>query len=119
VSISSRCAELDAEIPNQLGVSKAILENVIFCHQEEASWPLAEPSILKKKFDDIFAATKYTKALDELKSIKKDKGLELKLDQQRLEFLKTDVEKSKRVADDWLGSISFLPFIDSHSSGID
>ena len=80
-----------------MGVSKAILDNVIFCHQEEANWPLAEPSVLKKKFDDIFAATKYTKALDELKSIRKEKATELKLDAQRLEFLKVDVEKSKKV----------------------
>ena len=78
-------------------MSKAILENVIFCHQEESSWPLAEPSVLKKKFDDIFAATKYTKALDELKSIKKEKTAELKLEQQKLEFLKSDVEKAKKV----------------------
>ena len=53
VSISSRCAEMDAEIPFQLGVSRAVLENVLFCHQEESFWPLSEPSILKKKFDDI------------------------------------------------------------------
>lgn len=56
--ISSRCAEIDTEIPNLLGVSKAVLENVIFCHQEDSYWPLSEPSILKKKFDDIFEATK-------------------------------------------------------------
>ena len=29
--------------------------------QEESNWPLAEGQVLKKKFDDIFAATKYTK----------------------------------------------------------
>jgi len=56
--ISTKCAEMDAEIPHLLGVSKAVLENVIFCHQEDSYWPLAEPSALKKKFDDIFEATK-------------------------------------------------------------
>ena len=35
---------------------------MIFVHQEESNWPLAEGQVLKKKFDDIFAATKYTKA---------------------------------------------------------
>ncbi|KAH9936394.1 AAA domain-containing protein [Fomitopsis serialis] len=55
-AISTKCAEMDAEIPNLLGVSKAVLENVIFCHQEDSYWPLAEPSVLKKKFDDIFEA---------------------------------------------------------------
>jgi DNA repair exonuclease SbcCD ATPase subunit len=86
-------------VPQLMGVSKAVLENVIFVHQEDSNWPLAEgqvggwdpaqtcispspPSllcqhnttphhttppllvssqVLKKKFDDIFAATKYTK----------------------------------------------------------
>lgn len=49
---------MDAEIPHLLGVSKAVLENVIFCHQEDSYWPLSEPAALKKKFDDIFEATK-------------------------------------------------------------
>lgn len=57
-SLSTKCASLDEEISYQLGVSKAILENVIFCHQEESNWPLSEPAALKKKFDDIFEATK-------------------------------------------------------------
>jgi DNA repair protein RAD50 len=56
--ISTKCAEMDAEIPQLLGVSKAVLENVIFCHQEDSYWPLAEPAALKKKFDDIFEATR-------------------------------------------------------------
>ena len=56
--ISTKCAEMDTEIPHLLGVSKAVLENVIFCHQEDSYWPLAEPGALKKKFDDIFEATK-------------------------------------------------------------
>jgi len=38
-----------------------ILENVIFVHQEDSNWPLSDGQTLKKKFDDIFAATKYTK----------------------------------------------------------
>jgi DNA repair protein RAD50 len=49
---------MDIEIPRLLGVSKAVLENVIFCHQEDSYWPLSEASVLKKKFDDIFEATK-------------------------------------------------------------
>lgn len=41
--------------------AQAVLENVIFVHQEESNWPLAEGRVLKDKFDDIFAATKYTR----------------------------------------------------------
>jgi DNA repair protein RAD50 len=54
---------MDEEVPLLLGVSKAILENVIFCHQEESNWPLSEPAALKKKFDDIFEATKSVTAV--------------------------------------------------------
>lgn len=50
---------MDREIPALMGVSKAILENVIFVHQDDANWPLQDPSTLKKKFDDIFSATRY------------------------------------------------------------
>ena len=53
-SISTRVAELDQIIPQYLGVSKAILENVIFCHQEDSLWPLSDATTLKKKFDEIF-----------------------------------------------------------------
>ena len=62
-TLSTKCAQLDTEVPAQLGVSKAILENVIFCHQEESNWPLSEPAALKKKFDDIFEATKFVPPL--------------------------------------------------------
>lgn len=56
-TLSTKCANLDEEVPAQLGVSRAILQNVIFCHQEESNWPLSEPAALKKKFDDIFEAS--------------------------------------------------------------
>ncbi|KAL6708894.1 DNA repair protein rad50 [Coniothyrium glycines] len=76
-SISTRVAELDQIIPQYLGVSKAILDNVIFCHQEESLWPLSDPSTLKKKFDEIFEALKYTKAIENIKMIKKEQNVEL------------------------------------------
>lgn len=60
-TISTKCSEMDEEVPLLLGVSKAILENVIFCHQEDSNWPLSEPAALKKKFDDIFEATKWVR----------------------------------------------------------
>ncbi|KAJ3024381.1 UNVERIFIED_CONTAM: DNA repair protein rad50 [Siphonaria sp. JEL0065] len=100
VSITSKCAELDAAIPEQLGVSKAILDNVIFCHQEESYWPLAEPSILKKKFDEIFASTRYTKALDSIKSLRKDSAVQIKLDQKELEHLKENKERADTLRND-------------------
>ncbi|KOS19148.1 DNA repair protein rad50 [Escovopsis weberi] len=68
---STRQAQLDEMIPERLGVSPAILDAVIFCHQDESLWPLSEPSALKKRFDEIFEALKYTKAIDNLKVLRK------------------------------------------------
>jgi DNA repair protein RAD50 len=83
VSLPFRCSDMDRMIPENLGVSPAILENVIFVHQEESNWPLQEGAVLKKKFDDVFESTRYTKALEALAKTKKDtqaKAKELKAD---------------------------------------
>lgn len=100
VSISSRCAQLDAEMPFHLGVSKAVLQNVIFCHQEESLWPLAESAVLKKRFDEIFAAEKYTKALDTLKTVRKQLMQEQKVEEERLAGLKERRELALRLEAD-------------------
>ncbi|KAJ1373851.1 hypothetical protein KIN20_036384 [Parelaphostrongylus tenuis] len=42
-SLSSKVADFQKEIINLIGVPAAILDNVIFCHQEESDWPLSEP----------------------------------------------------------------------------
>lgn len=94
-TLSTRSLELDTQVPLYMGVPKAILEYVIFCHQEDSLWPLSEPSNLKKKFDEIFQAMKFTKALDNLKGIKKDMSLDIKLLKQSVEHLKVDRDRSK------------------------
>ncbi|GIL99812.1 hypothetical protein Vretimale_4787, partial [Volvox reticuliferus] len=66
----------------------AVLENVIFVHQEESNWPLAEGKVLKEKFDDIFAATKYTKALEALRKLRTEKSQSLKECRLGMETLK-------------------------------
>ncbi len=96
-TISTKCAELDVQVPNYLGVSKSILDYVIFCHQDESLWPLAEPSVLKKRFDEIFEALKFTKALDNIKVIRKDMTVEIKLLDQSVKHLKQDKERADRV----------------------
>ncbi|GJJ13191.1 hypothetical protein Clacol_007442 [Clathrus columnatus] len=102
-TISTKCAVMDSEMPNLLGVSKAVLENVIFCHQEDSYWPLAEASVLKKKFDDIFEATRYTKVLDSIKNLRKERMAEQKVEKERLESLskeKANADKiTKRLAE--------------------
>ena len=61
-SYTNKCGELDKSVPMMIGVSRAVLESVVFCHQEDSSWPLQEGAVLKKRFDDIFDSARYTKA---------------------------------------------------------
>jgi DNA repair protein RAD50 len=71
-SQSSKCSEIDKQVPMLMGVSKSILEMVIFCHQEESNWPLTGTDAeLKKRFDLIFSADRYRKGLAELKDQQK------------------------------------------------
>ncbi|KAF8645183.1 hypothetical protein AX16_008010 [Volvariella volvacea WC 439] len=98
--ISTKCAEMDTEIPQLLGVSKSVLENVIFCHQEDSYWPLAEPSVLKKKFDDIFEATRYTKALTSITALRKERTAEVKAERERLIGLSREKSRADQLRKD-------------------
>ncbi|XP_076362721.1 DNA repair protein rad50 [Tachypleus tridentatus] len=100
ISISSKCAQIDKEMISNLGVSKAVLNNVIFCHQEESNWPLSEGKALKQKFDEIFAATRYIKALDNIKKIRVEKLNNVKNYQTELKFLKQNKDKAVEIKDD-------------------
>jgi DNA repair protein RAD50 len=71
-NISHKCTELDRQVPQLMGVSKAILDYVLFCHQEDSSWPLQDSAVLKKRFDEIFDSSRYTKAIEVLR--KKEKS---------------------------------------------
>ena len=99
-TISSRVVEMDTMMPRFLGVSKAILESVIFCHQEDSLWPLSEPSALKKRFDEIFDAMKYTKAIENIKILQKNKKTELGQFRIHEEHAKKDNDRAKRVKED-------------------
>lgn len=96
-SLTSRCADMDSELPLHLGVPKAILDNVIFCHQEDSNWPLSESNVLKKKFDDIFSSKRFAVALDNIKEIRKEAAAEIKLGNVQLDALQNDTKKAKRV----------------------
>jgi DNA repair protein RAD50 len=74
-----------------MGVSSAILENVIFCHQEDTLWPFSDQANLKKIFDEIFDTTKYTKALGEMRAVAKKyskiaKDIKLDLDLKKKDY---------------------------------
>lgn len=92
-SVSARSADLNQQVPLLLGVPAAILNYVVFCHQEDSLWPFSEPSAVKKKFDDIFEATKYTKALDSLKVIRKDYMTNIRVETKDVEHLEEDKQR--------------------------
>lgn len=97
-------AESVVEMCNMMGVSKAIVNNVIFCHQENADWPLDEGKKVKEIFDEIFDATKYNKALDLLRlqqdRLKKDLPA-LKVKFSAAKNFKTEADgKKQRIYDE-------------------
>ncbi|XP_034260443.1 DNA repair protein RAD50 [Pantherophis guttatus] len=97
VSLSSKCAEIDREMIAALGVSKSVINNVIFCHQEDSNWPLSEGKALKQKFDEIFSATRYIKALETLRQVRLKQGQRVKDCQVELKYLKQNKEKAQEI----------------------
>ena len=87
-AIPHTCSNINQEVPFSMGVNKAILENVIFVHQEESNWPLDDGKAIKQRFDDIFAATKYTKALEDFKKLKNKQQTEAREKRLELETLR-------------------------------
>lgn len=79
------------------GVSQCMLDSVIFCHQDESTWPISEPANIKKKFDDIFSSTKFSKALEALKASKRSTTSQIKLKYQELEFLYKNKQKKNEI----------------------
>ncbi|EFN87868.1 DNA repair protein RAD50 [Harpegnathos saltator] len=71
-SITNRCADIDAELSIALGVSKSILNYVIFCHQDEFNWPFDQGKTLKDRFDEIFDSKKFNKALENIGKLYKE-----------------------------------------------
>ncbi|XP_037544196.1 DNA repair protein RAD50 [Nematolebias whitei] len=99
VSLPAKCAEVDMEMISALGVSKPVLNHVIFCHQEDSNWPLSEGKALKEKFDSIFAATKYIKALETMRQLRLKKSQTVKECQVELRYLKQNKEKAQQIRD--------------------
>ncbi|KAL9585222.1 MAG: hypothetical protein Q9212_001652 [Teloschistes hypoglaucus] len=98
IAIAHRVVELNRYVPQYLGVSRAVLDNVIFCHQDESLWPMSEPAMLKKKFDEIFEALKYTKAIDSIKGLRKHYMAELKELRGKEETGKQNKDRADRVS---------------------
>ena len=83
-----------------LGVSRPILNYVIFCHQEDSNWPLEEGSKVKDKFDEIFNSAKYQKCLKNIKDVRKEELDQAKIHKKDMEHYKSDKEYADNKARD-------------------
>ncbi|XP_050431773.1 DNA repair protein RAD50 isoform X2 [Adelges cooleyi] len=87
-SASHKCADIDEIMCTYLGVSKPILKDVIFCHQEDSNWPLDEDKKLKEKFDSIFDVGKYDKCIDQIRREIKTVHEDQKISKNNIQFKK-------------------------------
>lgn len=71
ISRPTRLEDATNEMVVAIGVPKAIINHVLFCHQEESSWPLGTDSEVMKIFDEIFGTTEYNIALDKMRGMRK------------------------------------------------
>lgn len=99
-SISHKCADINTQVPILFGVSNSIIENVLFCHQEDSNWPLQDMAKVKKKFDELFGSTRYSKALEYIAKLKseynkkiREKVLSNENLKQKIDFLKGIINK--------------------------
>ncbi|CAI5638623.1 unnamed protein product [Oreochromis niloticus] len=99
VSRSVKCGDLHQEITSALGVSKSVLNDVIFCHQEESNWPLSEDRVLKEKFDSIFNVTKYNKARAKMHELRLKQSRTVEQCQAELSYLEKNKEKAQQLRD--------------------
>ncbi|CAG7834537.1 unnamed protein product [Allacma fusca] len=90
--LSSKCVDLKMEMSRYMGVSDAILEYVIFCHQEDSCWPLDEAKKVKERFDDIFNTTGYMTSLKLLNDQDKELGAKSKVEAQALAYAEKDMK---------------------------
>ncbi|EKG06364.1 DNA repair protein RAD50, putative [Trypanosoma cruzi] len=100
LSSTYRANDVDRAVPEMLGVSPAVLEHVIFCHQEDANWPLLPPKEVKKIFDEIFAATRYVLALDRLRENSKEFRRQQKEHEANLMALREHREQAQQLMGD-------------------
>ncbi|XP_034236601.1 DNA repair protein RAD50 [Thrips palmi] len=94
--MTGRCVDMDDLMIKLLGVSKPILNYVIFCHQEDSHWPLDEGKKLKEKFDEIFDSTKYNKCMNEVRKLRKAALDDKKVSEVSLRHLECDVTTLKQ-----------------------
>lgn len=90
-TVSMKCAEMDLTVPSLMGLSRALIDSVIFCHQDENNWALDDLSAVKARFDDLLETSRYTKAIGALGKARKEQEDSLKIAQAQLESVKQQI----------------------------
>ncbi|ESW96209.1 hypothetical protein KL918_000158 [Ogataea parapolymorpha] len=89
-TVTSKMADIETAVPQQLGVSRAVLNYVIFCHQDESLWPISDSASLKKRFDEIFDSVKFIKVLETFRAIQKEMNVDIRVINNTVEHLRND-----------------------------
>eukprot|EP00477_Mikrocytos_mackini_P001456 GAHX01001565.1.p1 GENE.GAHX01001565.1~~GAHX01001565.1.p1 ORF type:complete len:1277 (-),score=367.54 GAHX01001565.1:34-3864(-) len=93
VTGSHTVTNFDKIVPLLFRSNKSILENVVFCHQDDSLWPLSDPASLKAKFDYIFCSSKLNKSLETILKTKKQNESQYK--DEMITYEKTRILKDQ------------------------
>lgn len=85
--VADKVSEVKNGVPFYLNTHPPILQNIIFCHQEDTAWPLGDTVTVKKKLDEIFNSTQYAKSLTILKTLKTEIDREINNNSNKLNYL--------------------------------
>ncbi|XP_014671867.1 PREDICTED: DNA repair protein RAD50-like [Priapulus caudatus] len=80
------------------GSADSVINSVILS-PGESNWPLSEGKALKERFDEIFAATRYIKALDSIRKQRVEQQGEVKIHNSALKYLKQNKDKAEEIKD--------------------
>lgn len=86
-----------------MGVSKSILNYVIFCHQDELNWPFDQGKTLKERFDEIFNSTRFNRALETISKLQKELQIDIRslnAEKQTFKVLVVEVEDKETKLED-------------------
>ncbi|ULT88824.1 hypothetical protein L5515_007633 [Caenorhabditis briggsae] len=107
-TLSSKVCDFNKAILHHLGVPKAIFKYVIFCHQEDSTWPLSEPKELKNRFDEIFQLTKFVRAQERMRKIVGDFAKELNTHEVSKQLYESHIKEklsARKIRDDCVKKI--------------
>ncbi|VWU49134.1 AAA domain containing protein, putative [Hepatocystis sp. ex Piliocolobus tephrosceles] len=97
IIITNKCIDINTHIPLLMGISKALLENVILCNHDENLWLFSESTKVKKKFDEIFGDDNFSKIIEGLNKCRKSINEIIKKKELELLNLKNNYEKKKNM----------------------